>query len=341
MRAFCVLMILTALTSVGDEQAAPVELFFSTPRTEYVIGDPIPVTLLIRAKDTSQVLEYRDDAFRNFYSNLRVMRSDGVIIGNMRIKDGHAYRGQGWVTVATNGSAVKDIDLTEVYSDVTSFQRPCSLTVTGAYSVVSHSEQMAIRAVNVPSNLWVGAVMSAPLIIKILDVDSGSLQNARQVLSEGGADKSQQLRALTKMQYSGARLTADDYDLLRKLLKNPDGLFKINVICVLGVKTSEEGFKIICDVLATEEGPMVRSYAVVALERYNTPEALQLILEECKSRRERSYRAALPVLGKVGDESCIDVLQEIAKTDETDWVRERALESIKKIEARGSKKSTQ
>ena len=39
-------------------------------------------------------------------------------------------------------------------------------------------------------------------------------------------------------------------------------------------------------------------------------------------------------MGAVGDESCIDVLQEISKTDETEWVRERARESIKQIEER-------
>ena len=337
MRTFCVLMILTAFTSVGDEQSAPVELFFSTPRTEYVIGDPIPVTLQIRAKDTSRLLEYSDDAFRNFYSNLRVMRSDGVRLGHRRIRDGHAYGEKGWGTVATNGAVVKNFDLTEVYSDVTYFQRPHSLTATGEYGVVSHSEQMAIRYVGVTSNLWVGAVTSAPLAIKIIGVDSNSLQIARQVLSGEGTDRSVQLRALTKMQYSDGKLTTDDLVLLRRLLRNPNVSFKNKVIRVLGVKASEDGFKIISNVLATEKNPFVRSEAIGALEGYNTLAARKLLLEECKSGKERSYRAAVMSLGEVGDESCIDVLQEIAKTDETEWVRERALESIKKIEERGSK----
>jgi len=366
MRTFCVLMILTALRAVGDEQAVPVELFFSTPRTEYVIGDPIPVTLQIRARDTSHVLEYSDDAFRNFYSNLRVMRSDGVRLGHRRIRDGHAYGEKGWGAVETNGSVVKSFDLTEVYSDVTIFQRPHSLTDAGAYSVVSHSEQMAIRAVGTLSNLWVGAVTSAPLTIKILDVDSDSLKGARQVLSNKSSDKSAQLRALIKMQYSTEKFTKGDFDLLRSVLGTPDVSLKNKVIRVLGVKASDEGFKIISDVLATEKNPSIRWEAILALKHYDTPAARKLILEECKERLEayrgtvftsgevgdesghdilqeiakNAYRAAVITLGEVGDESCIDVLQEIAKADETEWVRERAIESIKKIEERGSKKLT-
>lgn len=78
----------------------------------------------------------------------------------------------------------------------------------------------------------------------------------------------------------------------------------------------------------------MRSEAIAALERYNTPEARKLLLEECEARKERSYRAAVVVLGVVGDESCIDILRKIAKTDEMEWVRERARESIKQIEER-------
>jgi len=339
MRAFCVLMILMALRAVGDEQAAPVELFFSTPRTEYVIGDPIPVTLQIRAKDTSQVLEYSDDAFRNFLGNLKVIGPDGKL-GYRDRRDGHAYDGKGWITVATNGSAVQDIDLTEVYPLFRHFRHPHSLTATGEYSVVNCSEKMAIRHVGVPSNIWVGAVTSAPLTIKIIGVDSGALQVARQVLSKEKTEKAMQLRALTKMQYSDSKLTADDYDILRSVLANSHVTVKNGVINVVKARSSEEGFKIIYKILATEIDPSVRSEAIVALEGYNTPAARKLIMEECKSRKERSYRAAVMSLGEVGDESCIDVLQEIAKADETEWVRERAIESIKKIEERGSKKLT-
>lgn len=103
---------------------------------------------------------------------------------------------------------------------------------------------------------------------------------------------------------------------------------------VFGAKVSAEGFKVISDVLGTENDPLLRSEAIAALGRYNTPAARALILKECKARKERSYRAAVVVLGAVGDESCIDVLQEISKTDETEWVRERARESIKQIEER-------
>jgi hypothetical protein len=322
-----------AMTSVVAEPTCPVEFILSTPQAAYAIGDPIPVTLKIRSKDSSQVLEYRDDAFRSFYSGLRVIGPDGVILSHKRRRDGHAADGKGWVTVATNGSAVKDIDLTEVYSDITSFPNPHSLTATGAYSVVSHGREIAIRRVGMLSNLWVGAVTSAPLTIKIVGVDNVSLEAARQVLSEKGADRSLQLRAMTKMQYSDVTLTKGDLDRLRSLLGDSDASFKCKVICVLGAKASEGGFKVISDVFAAEKNPFVRSEIMGALGRYNTPAARKLLLDECKSRKDRSYIAALQVLGEAGDESCIDVLQEIAKVDETEWVRERAVESIKKIEA--------
>jgi hypothetical protein len=361
MRAFCVLMIVTALTSVGDEQAAPVELFFSTPRTEYVIGDPIPVTLQIRARDTSHVLEYRDDAFRNFYRSLRVMGSDGVILRHRVIRDAHAPWENKWGTVETNGSVVKSFDLTDVCVNESASSSLQSLTVTGLYSV-SYITQISVRPVGFPSNLWVGTVTSAPLTIKILDVDSDSLKGARQVLSNMSSDRSSRLRALTKMQYSTEIFTKGDFDLLRSVLKTPDESLKIKVIYVLGVKASDEGFKIISGVLATEEILSIRWEAILALKHYDTPAARKFILEECKERLEAysgtvftsgkvgddtdqmlteiPYRRAVFTLGEVGDESCFGVLQEISKRDVTDDLREMALKSIKKIEERGSKKLT-
>jgi hypothetical protein len=352
-------MILTALTAVGDEQAAPVELFFNTPRTEYVIGDPIPVTLQIRARDTSHVLEYSDDAFRNFYSNLRVMRSDGVILRHRRIRDGHAPIEKGWGTVETNGSVVKSFDLTEVCVNESESSRLQSLTVTGLYSV-SYIKQISVRPVGFPSNLWVGAVTSAPLTIKILNVDSDSLKSARQVLSNTSSDKSALLRALTKMQYSTETLAKGDFDLLRSVLNTPDVDLKNKVIRVLGLKASKDGFKIISCVLATEKILSIRWEAILALKHYDTPAARKLILEECKERLEAyrgtvftsgevgddtdqmlaeiPYSRAVITLGEVGDESCFGVLQEISKRDVTDCLRERAIESIKKIEERVSKK---
>ncbi|MBM3120357.1 MAG: hypothetical protein FJ006_12590 [Chloroflexi bacterium] len=338
MRTFCVLMILTAFTSVGDEQSAPVELFFSTPRTEYVIGDPIPVTLQIGAKDTSQVLEYKEDTFNIFYGNLHVMRSDGITLSRSGRSDGRPLFSDRWVALATNGAAVRNTDLTEVYVDRWESSRPQSLTVTGLYSV-SYIKQISVRPVGFPSNLWVGAVTSAPLTIKILDVDSDSLKGARQVLSNISSDTSARLRALIKMQYSTEKLTKGDVDLLRNMLETADVSLKRKVIRVLGVKASDEGFNIISGVLATELNSSIRGEALLALKHYDTLAARQLLLDECKCRKP-CYMGAALIMGEVGDESCIDVLQEIAKTDETEWIRKRAIESIKKIEERGSKKLT-
>lgn len=55
MKAICVLLVLVAITSLATEQAPPIELVLRTPQTAYAIGDPIPVSLLIRARDPSQL----------------------------------------------------------------------------------------------------------------------------------------------------------------------------------------------------------------------------------------------------------------------------------------------
>ena len=70
---------------------------------------------------------------------------------------------------------------------------------------------------------------------------------------------------------------------------------------------------------------------MVALGNIGTEEAISLIEKECKMRKERSYIAAVQVLGDVGRETSISILQDIYETDETAWVRETAEESINKI----------
>ena len=67
---------------------------------------------------------------------------------------------------------------------------------------------------------------------------------------------------------------------------------------------------------------------------YRTSESRALLVNECIARRERSYIAAIVVLGEIGDRSCLDVLRNIASSDDDKWVRERALESIRRIEQR-------
>lgn len=333
MKAICVLLVFVAITSVAAEQAPPIELVLRTPQTAYAIGDPIPVSLLIRARDPSQLLEYRQDAVRNFYGNFTVIGPEGMKLRRLSDVDVRVSPNAEWMTVSNNGSLVRSADLTEIYSEPYYIAEPHSMTATGVYQV-SYSAEIAVRPVGVPNDLWVGPITSATLNVQIISVDSGSLRLAYQAVSEKGKDRSLQLRALTKIQYSDAPLTTGDYDLLRRSLRNSDQEIKTKVIRVFGAKVSAEGFKAISGVLATENDPLLRSEAIAALGRYNTPAARKLILDECKARKERSYRAAVVVLGAVGDESCIDVLQEIAKTDETEWVRERALESIKQIEER-------
>lgn len=333
MKSIYGLLVLVVTTSLVAEQAPPVELVLKTPQTAYAIGDPIPVSLLIRARDPSQTLEYRQDVIRNFYGNFTVIGPDGVKLRRLSDVDVRVSPNAEWMTVPNNGSSVKRADLTEIYSEPYCITEPHSMTATGVYQV-SYSAEIAVRPVGVPNDLWVGPITSAILKIQVTKVDSGSLRLAYQTVSKKNTDKSLQLRALTKIQYSDAPLTTGDCDLLRRSFWNSDHDIKTKVLRVFGAKVSAEGFKAVADILAVENDPLLRSEAIASLGRYNTPAARELILKECKARKERSYRAAVVVLGAVGDENCIDVLQEISKTDETEWVRERALESIKQIEER-------
>ncbi len=331
-------VIFIAVMSLGAEQTPPVELLLSTPRAAYVIGDPIPVTLQIRARDTSQVLEYGDKCFSKFYMHLTVMNPDGLELFYKTKRDGHGgtSRKEGWVTVAKSGTVVRDTDLTDVYNNETRAwsSKPHSLTFTGVYHVI-YSDVVQVRPVGLESNLWVGAVTSAPLAIRIMPVDNDSLRAARRVLSKTNTELSLQLRALTKLQYSTAKLTTEDYNLLQKLLMRDDVTIDWKIIRVLSAKPSAEGFKVLSDLLATEKDYYTLSAAIAALEYFNTPAAHKLVLEECKSRTN-AYRTAVFVLGKVGDESCLGVLHEIARTDTNDLVHGQAIESIKKIEERMS-----
>ena len=63
----------------------------------------------------------------------------------------------------------------------------------------------------------------------------------------------------------------------------------------------------------------------------------KLLLSEIEERRERSFRAALVVLESIGDETCISVLRDVVAKEDVDWVRERAKESLVKIQKRMTK----
>jgi HEAT repeat protein len=93
----------------------------------------------------------------------------------------------------------------------------------------------------------------------------------------------------------------------------------------------------IAKILSTEKDPFLRSEAIASLIVYPNRLSRKLLLSEIKERRERSFHAALVVLGSVGDETCISVLRDVVVKEEVDWVRERAKESLVKIQKRMTK----
>ena len=97
---------------------------------------------------------------------------------------------------------------------------------------------------------------------------------------------------------------------------------------------TDTSYKILKKSLDDKHGPIVRAEIIAAIGSFNNSDAMAVMVTEIKARRERSYRAAVVMLGSIGDKSVVSLLEEVASTDETDWVRDRANESIEEIRKR-------
>jgi hypothetical protein len=310
----------------------PVELTLTTPQTSYVLGDRIPVSLIIRPVASSATLEYRQDLIGDFAGNFTVTGPSGAKLRRLSDSTIHVSV-DAWVVITNGGSIVKSADLTDIYGEPYEIPAPHSFNATGVYEVTYE----AVTAVRVPGGSdgrWEGRLRSQPLTIALVEPDQPALDAAYGAVAAESTNKLARLRALDRIRFSKTSLSPQEVNLLSKVFSGTDQETKIRVIRALGAKTSMKCVEAIADILRTEMDPYVRSEAMAALGHSETAEARRLVLEECQSRRERSYRAAVVVLGWIGDNSCTNALHQIAVTDDTDWVRERATESIGKIEDR-------
>lgn len=333
MKTIQALLIILGATTVMAGQQSPVELILRTPRSSYVIGDPIPTSLIIQPANASQSLEYREDIIRNFYGNFIVIGPGGLPLKRLSDETIRIPVDASWIMVSNTEATVRSVDITDIYTEPYDIPELHSFSIPGDYEI-TYSASTAIRLSGNPDILWSGQINSRPLKITVTEVDASSLNAAYLILSGGNNDRGARLRALNKVRYSSGQLTAREVSLLRNALNDSDQEIKIKAIRTLGTKTSNESIKAISDILKYETDPFIRSEAIAALGHSNTPAARELVEKECTARKERSYRAAVVVLGSIGDETSINVLREIADTDMTEWVRERAMESIEKIEKR-------
>ena len=319
------------LLAVADGMP-PVEFVLSTPKKAYEIGEQVPVSLCIRSRNASYMFEYKEVMSLKHDGHFSVVNPKGVKL--QRQSDCGKYAPvREWMAVTANGKLLRNSELTKIYADLRDNAKPHALTMAGNYQVV-FSAEIEIRDMKEPDKKWSGRLISAPLDIQIVDVAQiPSEEDLKALFAEGG-DKALQLRALMKIQYSKVPLPEKELTFLTALYMQSDNATKTQIIRILGTKISGDSFKSIVKILTVEKDPLVRSEAIAVLERYRTSESRALLVNECIARRERSYIAAIVVLGEIGDRSCLDVLRNIASSDDDKWVRGRALESIRRIEQR-------
>lgn len=336
MKAIYIFFYLTGYAVFVNAQTSPVELFLSSPSSVYKIGEDIPITLSIRSKHPSANLEFRQDVIQNMTANFIITDPEGNTL--QRLSEDAHYKipaeDAPWIALKDNGTIIKTINITDVYTEPYDIDIPHTISKPGQYRIL-YKASVAIRADNNPVTLWQGPIQTAPINITIREVDEASLREARQILSGKNQNgKKEELQALNRMRYSTSQMPPSDYELLQAVLDKSDQEVKMYVFRILGAKHNDQSFGVILHALRSETNPYVRAEAIGALRHFKSPAALHLVMDECKTRRERSYRAAIVVLGSIGDKTAIPILQEIADTDDTEWVRVRAMDIIKQIIAR-------
>jgi hypothetical protein len=328
------LVIALGFSVLAEQQKPPVQLFLSTPHPAYAVGDPIPVSLSIRPTDASPALEYREDIDRNFDANFSVLSPVGVKLKRLSDTNSRVGGSVSWGPLPQDKTLlIKTGDLAQIYSEPYYIQESHSFTVPGEYNIY-YSALVVVRRAGTNTILWENLVTTQPLTIKITEVDSDLLNLAYIQLSDDKTPLPAVLGALSKVRYSKGSPNNEQFKILQRIFTGGNQDIKTAIIRTLSEHPCEESFKIIEQILMTEKNPMIRSEAIAALGMFKGDKVIQLVKDECHGRKERSYRAAVVILGNIGDDSCIDILREISSSDETEWVRQRAKESIEKIKKR-------
>ena len=299
------------------------------------IGDRIPVdvTLLVDNLKCSGDLEFKIGGKKRLDFN--VTGPDGRRLRPLSDKRISVLSENQWITLTNRLTRVAEVDLAEIYCEPYVSRTPHDFNVTGMYHITC-SIDVSVRARNAAGAMSQRRMSSKEYPLEILPVTSNSLEKSWSIIENGEySNPTEVICALVKIQYAPKELSHDDISKLKAVYnKTISEAVKTHVLRLIGARGPTGGVDLIANILLTEKSPFVRSEAIGALIGYDSEKARKVLVEEVTSRRERSYRAAIVVLGHLGREDCIDALNEVAKTDEVDWVRARANESIMQIRAR-------
>lgn len=299
------------------------------------IGDRIPVgvTLLVDDLKCRGDFEFKIGGKKGL--NFNVNGPDGRRLRRLSDKRICTLSENKWITLTNRLTKVAEVDLAEIYCEPYVSRTPHDFNVTGIYHIAC-SIDVSVRARNATGAMSQRRISSKEYPLKILPVTGDSLERSWSIIENGEhSNPKDVICALVKIQCALKELSHDDISKLKVVYNKPiSEAVKTRVLRLIGAKRPMGGVDLVANMLLTEENPFLRSEAMEALIGYDSEKSRKLLVEEVMSRRERSYRAAIVVLGYLGREDCIDVLKEVVKTDEVDWVRVRANESIMQIRAR-------
>lgn len=328
--AFVVLFSLQAISGVGKSLNLSL-----TINGSYEIGDCIPACVTLLSDDLKCKGDFEFKIDENKGVNLSVINPSGRCLRRLSDKKISVLTGNRWIASTNRVTKVAEVDLAEVYSEPYVSQVPHDFSVTGVYHIIC-SIDVSVRARNATGVVSQRQISSVEYPLRIVPVSGTSMERSwRQIENNGRSNAKEVISALVKIKSDSKELEHNDISKLKNMYnRTVSETVKTYVLRLIGARKPTGGVDLVENVLLSENNPLLRSEAMCALLGYDCEKSLKLLVEEVKSRRERSYRAAIVVLGCLGKEDCIDVLNEVVKTDEIDWVRVRANESIMQIRAR-------
>lgn len=232
--------------------------------------------------------------------------------------------------IAKGQSVSSESDLLNLFPPELSIGRDVPILYEpGVYTVQLVKNHDLVALPQVAGKIWSGTARSNVLTITVCAPTEEDRERLWGKFDK--ADGKTKERIATLIQATAQR--GGDSEWIR-FLADPFG--KVRMIgCIGAVKaSSSEGVVIgkIEELLQKDEDPLVRSCAAYALGKIGNPRSITVLIEAVKSRRERSYRAAVQALGMMRDRRAIPVLTDVAKNDSEEWVRKAAMQSIRNIE---------
>lgn len=302
------------------------------------IGDSIPVCATLLVDDLEGKGDFEFEIDGNKGVDFSVTDPGGRLLRRLSDREVSVLTGNQWIAATNRMTKVVDVDLAEIYCEPYVSQTPHDFNVTGLYHITC-SIDVSVRARNAAGVISQSRISSKEYPLRILPVNSNSVEKSWSVIENcEHSNVKETISALLKIKSDPKELTHTDIAKLNVMYgKAISGTVKANIFRLIGAKKPIGGVDLIENVLLSEKDPFLRSEAMGALVGYDCEKSRKVLVEEVKSRRERSYRAAMVVLGYLGREDCIDVLKEVVKGDEIDWVRARANESIMQIRARSNR----